>query len=78
MSIDNLELVYEAIDSLNANIKNDKFVIYDELNDTIRINDMVFHVCVRKTLSNANIYSAIKQIKEEGGQRFSPHNLGFQ
>ena len=65
MGTEYLELFNEAIFNLKETTGNDSIAICDELDKTICINGIRFYCSIKKTISNANVFSAIEEIKSK-------------
>lgn len=72
MRTDYLELFHEAINNLRATTRNDCIVICDELDQTISINSLKFYCDIKKTISNANIFSVVDGIRSKSSDRNMP------
>lgn len=72
MGTDYLELFHEAMNNLKATTGNDTIAIYDESEKTICINDIKFCCEIKKTISNANVFSVIDEIKNKSNNKNIP------
>lgn len=72
MGTDYLELFHEAINNLMATTRNDNIAIYDELGKAICINGIKFCCEIKKTISNANVFSIIDGIKNKSNNKNTP------
>lgn len=72
MGTDYLELFHEAMNNLKATTGNDTIAIYDESGKTICINDIKFCCEIKKTISNANVFSVIDKIKNKSNNKNIP------
>lgn len=72
MGTEYLELFNEAIDNLRTSTGNDSIAICDELNKSICINGTEFYCSIKKTISNANVFSVIEEIKNKSIDKNMP------
>ncbi len=72
MGTDYLELFYEAINSLRETTGNESIAICDDLNKMICINSIKFYCEIKKTISNANIFSVIEGVKNKSTDKNMP------
>lgn len=72
MGTDYLELFHEAINNLKTTTGNDTIAIYDGLGKTICINGIKFCCEIKKTISNANVFSVIDGIKNKSNNKNIP------
>lgn len=72
MGTEYLELLNEAIFNLKETTGNGSIAICDELNKTICINGIRFYCSIKKTISNANVFSAIEEIRSKRKSKSMP------
>ncbi len=68
MGTDYMELFYEAINNLKVATGNDNIAIDDKMDKSVCINGIEFCCEIKKTISNANVFSVIDGINSTNGR----------